>query len=95
MLFEQRLFLLPRQAITIGSVVMRTALGGGRFGAELRGGLGYESTHRNLLSQGGLTLSLASGARSRLTASYDYAQETMTGLVGRRHTGWVAYHVDL
>jgi len=93
--FDRRLSLLPRSSVTIGSVVMRSAAGDGRYGVELRGGLGYESMRRNLLSQGGLTLSLASSAASRILASYDFAQETMTGLVGRRHTGWVAYHVDL
>jgi tetratricopeptide (TPR) repeat protein len=93
--FDRRLVLLPRSSINSGSLVIRNALGGGRFGFELRGGLGYESTRRNVLSQGGLTLSLASSAASRVTASYDIAQETITGLTGRRHTGWVSYHVDL
>jgi tetratricopeptide (TPR) repeat protein len=93
--FNQRLVLLPRSSIDNGSLVFRNPLPGGRFAFELRGGLGYERTRRNLLSQAGLTLSLATGAASRLTASYDVAQETITGLTGRRHTGWVAYHVDI
>jgi hypothetical protein len=93
--FDRRLVLLPRSSINSGSLVIRNSLGGGRFGCELRGGLGYEATRRNVLSQGGLTLLLAASAASRLTVSYDVAQETTTGLTGRRHTGWVAYHVDL
>jgi tetratricopeptide (TPR) repeat protein len=93
--FDRRLMLLPRSSIDSLSLVVRNALGGGRFGLELRGGLGYERTHRDVLSQGGLTLSLAASAASRVTASYDVAQETITGLTGRRHSGWVAYHVDL
>ena len=93
--FDRRLVLLPRSSITNGSLVVRDALAGGRFGFELRGGLGYESTRRNVLAQGGLTLFVAGSAASRVTASYDIAQETITGLTGRRHTGWVAYHVDL
>jgi len=93
--FDRRLVLLTRSSINNGSLVIRDAPGGGRFAFELRGGLGYESTRRNVLSQGGLTLSLAASGASRVTASYDIAQETITGLTGRRHTGWVAYHVDL
>jgi hypothetical protein len=93
--FERRVALLPRSSIDSMSLVTRNALGDGRFGLELRGGLGYERTRRDVLSQGGITLSLATSAASRLTASYDIAQETITGLTGRRHTGWVAYHVDL
>jgi hypothetical protein len=93
--FDRRLVLLPRSSINSGSLVARNALWGGRFGFELRGGLGYESTRRNVLSQGGVTMFLAGSAASRVTASYDIAQETTTGLTGRRHTGWVAYHVDL
>jgi Flp pilus assembly protein TadD len=93
--FDRRLALLPRSSIDSMSLVIRNALGGGLFGIEVRGGLGYERTHRDVLSQGGLTFSLAASAASRVTASYDIAQETITGLTGRRHSGWVAYHVDL
>ena len=93
--FESRIALLDRSRIDIMTVAVRNALGDGRFGFEARGGLGYESTRRNLLSQGGLALYVAGGAASRATISYDMAQETTTGLAGRRHTAWVAYHVDI
>jgi tetratricopeptide (TPR) repeat protein len=93
--FERRLAILSRSSIDGMSVMTRSALAGGRLGVELRGGLGYERIQRTVLSQGGLTLSLAVNRASRLVASYDIAQETITGLTGRRHSGWVAYHVDL
>jgi hypothetical protein len=86
--------LLPRAAVTIGTVAMRTVLGA-RLGLELRGGVGYESLRKKFLSQVGGTMAVATSRASRVSASYDFAQETMTGFVGRRHTGWVAYHVDL
>jgi tetratricopeptide (TPR) repeat protein len=92
--FDQRLLLLPRAAVTIGSVMLRTVLGE-RLGIELRGGLGFENIRQKLLAQTGGSLSLATSRASRVSASYDFAQETMTGFTGRRHTGWVAYHVDL
>lgn len=93
--FESRIALLDRSRIDVATVVVRNALADGRFGFEVRGGLGYESTRRNLLSQGGIALYAIGGAASRATISYDMAQETTTGLAGRRHTGWVAYHVDI
>jgi len=93
--FYSRIALLDRSRIDVATVVVRNALADGRFGFEARGGLGYESTRRNLLSQGGLALYVTGGAASRATISYDMAQETTTGLAGRRHTGWVAYHVDI
>jgi len=93
--FESRIALLDRSRIDVATLVVRNALADGRFGFEARGGLGYESTRRNLLSQGGLALYVAGGAASRATISYDMAQETTTGLAGRRHTAWVAYHVDI
>jgi hypothetical protein len=93
--FERRLALLSRSSIDTMSLTTRSALWGGRLGLELRGGLGFERIHRDVVSQGGLTLSLAVNAASRVIASYDIAQETTTGLTGRRHSGWVAYHVDL
>jgi tetratricopeptide (TPR) repeat protein len=92
--FDRRLMLLPRAAVTIGTVAMRTVLGA-RLGLELRGGVGYESLRKKFLSQVGGTMAVATSRASRVSASYDFAQETMTGFVGRRHTGWVAYHVDL
>ena len=93
--FETRIALLDRSRIDVVTVTVRNAIADGRFGFEVRGGLGYESTRRNLLSQGGLALYATGGAASRATISYDMAQETTTGLAGRRHTGWVAYHVDI
>jgi hypothetical protein len=93
--FERRVALLSRSSIDIGSLVARGALAQGRFGFELRGGLGYENTRRNVLSQGGGSIFATAGATGRVSMSYDVAQELISGLTGRRHTGWVSYHVDL
>ena len=93
--FRSRIALVTRSTIDNVSMVVRNARFGGRAGFEARGGLGYESTRRNLLSQGGLSLYVTGSAASRVSISYDYAQETSTGLTGRRHSGWVAYHVDI
>jgi hypothetical protein len=76
-------------------LTIRDAFLGGRLGIDMRVGVGYERKHSRLVSQAGLSLLAAPTASSRVGISYDVAQETMTGLVGTRQTGWLMYHADL
>ncbi len=94
--FLGRIGLAERSSINGGQVVVRKALGGGRFGLDTRAGLGYDDKRgRRILYQGGATLLFVPTGATRIAASYDHAAETTTGLSGRRHTAWLTYHADL
>jgi tetratricopeptide (TPR) repeat protein len=92
--FASRIVLAPRAAIHSGSMVVRKVLAGGRFGAELRGGLGYDTDRNASLYNVGASAVAVPFWSSRILVSYDLAHETATGFTGKRQTGWVTYHVD-
>jgi len=94
--FGARLVLVERSRIDEVSGVLRRVLDRrGVLGAELRAGAGYDWLREVRLFRAGASLLVSATASSRLTLDYDLANESRTGLVGRRHAGSVVLHVDL
>ncbi len=94
--FGEQLFLIERSSIDEASGILRHVLDrGGRLGAEVRGGLGYDWGREVRIWRAGGSALLSATASSRLTVDYDVASESGTGLSGRRHVGQVVLHVDL
>jgi len=90
-----RIALAPRASIDNGTIIMRKALAGGRIGIDVHGGGGYDHLREHTLFQAGGAFVLAASWRARLTASYDLAHETATGLPGTLHIGWLTFHADI
>jgi hypothetical protein len=91
-----RLMLSERNAIDEISTVMRQVVGArGAFAVELRGGAGYDRAREVVQLRIGATFLVSATAGSRLSASFDSSNESAAGIVGRRHTGMVMFHVDL
>jgi len=90
-----RIALAPRASIDNGTLIIRKALAGGRIGLDLHGGGGYDNIRNHTLFQAGGALVLAASWSMRLTASYDLAHETATGLPGTLHIGWLTLHADI
>jgi tetratricopeptide (TPR) repeat protein len=94
--FGARLVLVGRSRIEEGSAAFRYVVDdAGAVGVELHGGLGRDTARDVLTSRAGGTLLISATAQSRLTAAYELASQTGTGLSGLRHTGWISLHVDL
>jgi tetratricopeptide (TPR) repeat protein len=94
--FPGRVVLVERSSIDELSAVARRVIDRkGMFGAELRGGVGYDWVRYVEQWRAGASLLMAATATSRLTVDYDVASESGTGLSGRRHLGSVNLHVDL
>jgi hypothetical protein len=93
--FASRINLIDRAGLDNASLVIRDAFVGGRLGLDMRVGVGWERLNGRLVSQAGLSLLAAPTGGSRFSLSYDIAQETMTGIVGTRQTGWLMYHADI
>lgn len=94
--FGTELVLIERSSIDEASGILRHVLDrGGRLGAELRGGIGYDWGRQVRIWRAGGSALLSATASSRLTFDYDVASESGTGLSGRRHAGSVVLHVDL
>ncbi len=93
--FLARIALTDRSSVDMGSLVARTTLDTRWLALVIRAGIGYDHARGKSLSQAGGSLYAMVTNASRLMLSYDLAQETSTGLVGTRHTGWVVYHADL
>jgi len=93
--FSARVSLYPRDSIDNATFIARKALFGGRAGAELHGGIGYDNIQNQLLGQAGGLLVVASTWSTRLTVSYDWIHQTAVGLPGTLQIGWVAFHADL
>jgi hypothetical protein len=92
--FASRVVLAQRAAIHNGSMVVRKVLGAGRAGAEVRGGLGYDTERSVSLYNLGASAVLVPFWSTRVLASYDLAKESASGFSGTRQTGWVTYHGD-
>jgi hypothetical protein len=90
-----RIALAPRASIDNGTLIIRKALFGGRVGIDLHGGGGYDHLRDHTLFQAGGAFVLAASWSTRLTASYDLAHETATGLPGTLHIGWLTFHADI
>ena len=90
-----RISLAPRASINNGSVIFRKVLFGGRAGLDLHGGGGWDNYRHHTLAQAGGGITVATGWRTRVLATYDLAYETATGLSGTLHIGWLTFHVDL
>jgi tetratricopeptide (TPR) repeat protein len=90
-----RIALYPRDSIDNGTFIIRKALLGGRVGAELHGGLGYDNKQNQLLAQAGGAVVIASSWSTRLTIAYDYVHQSTIALPGTLEIGSVAFHADL
>lgn len=90
-----RITLAPRSSIDNGTLILRKALAGGRFGFDLHGGGGYDHIQDHVLAQAGGSLVFAASWSTRLQASYDLAHETATGLPGTLQIGWLTFHADI
>jgi len=90
-----RISLAPRSSIDNGTMIIRKALFGGRIGVDIHGGGGYDNIRDHALFQGGGALVLALSWSTRLLASYDFWQETATGLPGTLQIGWLTFHADI
>jgi Flp pilus assembly protein TadD len=90
-----RISLAPRASIDNGTLIIRKALFGGRFGFDLHGGGGYDHLRDHVLFQAGGALVWAMSWSTRLMGTYDLAQETATGLPGTLHIGWLTFHADI
>jgi Flp pilus assembly protein TadD len=94
--FPLRVMLVERSSIDEVSGVLRRVFGArGIVGAEVRGGLGYDWARYVQQWRVGGSLLLAATGASRLTADYDVASQSGTGIVGRQHVGSLVLHVDL
>jgi tetratricopeptide (TPR) repeat protein len=93
--FGSRLMLFERAGIDELSATARKTAINGIFALELRGGGGYDRLRELSLWRAGGALLFAPIAAMRITGSFDVATESASGLVGKRHTGWVSVHVDL
>ena len=93
--FGDRLVLVDRARIDELSATARKTVMDGMLAIELRGGAGYDTKRDVKMSRFGGMLWIAPLAAGRISLSYDVAAEGTTGLVGRRHEGWVSLHLDL
>jgi tetratricopeptide (TPR) repeat protein len=94
--FGQRLVLVERSSMDELSGSLRKVVGArGMLGGELRGGIGYDWIRKVQQWRAGASVLLSATKTSRLTFDYDFASESATGIVGRRHAGSVVLHVDL
>jgi hypothetical protein len=90
-----RIALAPRASIDNGTLIVRKALAHGRIGLDLHGGGGYDHIREHALAQAGGAFVWAASWRTRLTASYDLAYETATGLPGTLQIAWLTFHADI
>jgi tetratricopeptide (TPR) repeat protein len=90
-----RISLAPRASIDNGTLIIRKALFGGRFGFDIHGGGGYDHIRDHVLFQAGGALVWATSWSTRLMGTYDLAQETATGLPGTLQIGWLTFHADI
>lgn len=93
--FASVIDLAPRGAVDELSSTLSFASPGGRFGLEMRGGIGRDTERDARLTRAGGSLVWAPAAAVRFQIGYDTASDLATGLTGRRHTGSFSIHVDL
>jgi tetratricopeptide (TPR) repeat protein len=93
--FGTRLVLVEQSRLDEISGLARHVLGDGVFGAELRGGIGYDWLREVQLWRGGASLLVSVISRMRFSFDFDIANESGTGLSGRRYAGVMGLHVDL
>jgi hypothetical protein len=93
--FGERLVLAERDRIDELSTTARKAIADGILGAELRGGVGHDWARDKRMWRAGGALLVSPTPASRINITYDVANESTSGFVGRRHAGWFTLHVDL
>ena len=93
--FADVIDLAPRGSVDEISTTVSLSSRGGRFGLELRGGLGRDTERDARLTRAGGSLAWAPLPTLRFAVGYDAASDLATGLTGRRHTGSFSIHVDL
>jgi tetratricopeptide (TPR) repeat protein len=93
--FRQRLSLARARIDELSFTARKVLTTRGILGVEGRGGAGWDSARDAFMWRAGAGLELAATPSSRLSLSYDFANESATGLQGRRQTGWVTFHVDI
>ena len=91
-----RIVLAQRSAIDELSAVIRQVIDpDGIFAVEARGGAGYDRARDVAQWRAGASVLVSPSPISRVAITFDSASESVTGFVGRRHTGMVSLHVDL
>jgi tetratricopeptide (TPR) repeat protein len=94
--FPERVLLVERSSVEEVSGAFRRVMDArGILAGELRGGIGYDWDRQMKMWRAGASVLLSASTWSRFTFDYDVANETGSGIVGRRHTGSVVLHVDL
>ena len=93
--FATLIGLAPRGSVDEASITTTVASARGRMGLVLRGGLARDPARTARMWRGGGALICAPVPATRFELGYEEATEIATGLVGRRRTGWVSFHVDL
>src|SRR5437667_180129 len=93
--FDALIGLAPRGSVNEGSVATTLASPQGRLGLELRAGLAHDSARRARAWRAGGALIWAPTPATRWSLGYEGATEVISGLIGRRRTGWFSVHVDL
>ena len=86
--------LAPRGVVDEISTTIGLFTPRGRFGVELRGGLGRDTERDARLSRIGGSFVWTPASAVRLALGYDEASDLATGLTGRRSAGTFSLHVD-
>jgi tetratricopeptide (TPR) repeat protein len=92
--FGGRLDLSERGTVDDVSAIARNTWPDGNFAFEVRAGGGYDWARATRLWRTGASLLVTPLDRLRGSLSYDYANESASGFVGSRHTGWANLHLD-
>jgi tetratricopeptide (TPR) repeat protein len=93
--FGARLVLVEQSRLDEASAVVREVLGDGVLGFEARGGVGYDWLREVQLWRAGSTVLISVVPSIRFSFDFDLANESGTGLTGRRYAGIMGLHVDL
>jgi len=92
--FASILSLLPRGSVDEIATTMTAVSPRGRLGMALSAGLGRDTARQARMWRAQGALSWSPAELIRLELGYEEATEFASGLVGRRHTGWLSCHVD-
>jgi len=93
--FAALIGLAPRASADEVSVNVTAASPSGRVGVALGTGTTYDAARHTRGWRAGAALVWVPLPATRIALAYDEATEIATGLLGRRHTGSLSFHVDL
>ena len=93
--FGSTIGLAPRGIVDEASIATTLAASRQRLGIHVQAGLAHDSARDARMWRGGAGLFWTPTPGSRVTLGYEQADETVTGLEGRRQSGWFSVHVHL